>query len=117
MMRQRSQPLGLASFRPAVIGLGRAVGLGLSAVRAAPLNSTEHGYEPEETDTPLWVLGVASMALVLLGGAFAGLTIAYVHPTEQAWIATNGMLTGYQAHGPGLHLPPSCVRRSARAAI
>lgn len=36
-----------------------------------------HGDEDFE-GTPVWVLYVASMVLVLLGGAFAGLTIAYV---------------------------------------
>ncbi|KAH7312296.1 putative DUF21 and CBS domain protein [Stachybotrys elegans] len=75
-MRSRPRPTtGLASFRPAVIGLGRALGLGISAATAAPLAA--RGEEEHHNDgTPLWVLGVASMALVLLGGAFAGLTIA-----------------------------------------
>lgn len=57
--------------------MGRILGVGLSSVAAAPLAEGRHGGEDVE-GTPVWVLYVASMALVLLGGAFAGLTIAYV---------------------------------------
>lgn len=69
---------GLANFRPAILGLGRILGLGLSAVSAAPLTARGHGGHggPEESEGPVWVLAVASITLVLLGGAFAGLTIA-----------------------------------------
>ncbi len=67
---------GFASFRTCVLGMGRLLGVGLSSVAAAPLVQTEpHGHDDPE-GTPVWVLYVASMALVLLGGAFAGLTIA-----------------------------------------
>lgn len=76
-MRQSKGFNGLAGVRPAVIGMGRILGMGISAVAAHPLNSRgAHGHEPEETGYPLWVLYVSSMTLVLLGGAFAGLTIA-----------------------------------------
>ena len=68
-----------ASVRPAVIGLGRVLGMGISAVAAAPLSTQDHG-DGDMKGTPIWVLAVASMVLVLLGGAFAGLTIAYVRP-------------------------------------
>jgi metal transporter CNNM len=75
-MHSRGASGGFANVRPAVLGLGRVLGLCLTAVSAAPLSSREH--HDEHTDTPVWVLAVASMTLVLLGGAFAGLTIAYV---------------------------------------
>ncbi|KAH7112759.1 putative DUF21 and CBS domain protein [Dactylonectria estremocensis] len=64
-----------ASLRPAVLGLGRALSMGFSTVAAAPLSAREHG-DDDMKGSPLWVLAVASMALVLLGGVFAGLTIA-----------------------------------------
>ncbi|KAF7545126.1 hypothetical protein G7046_g9636 [Stylonectria norvegica] len=68
---------GSASIRPAVIGLGRILGMGISAATAHPLIAREHGgHREDEVERPLWVLYVASMTLVLLGGAFAGLTIA-----------------------------------------
>lgn len=51
--------------------------MGLASANAAPLSVT--GEDREETlDTPLWIMWTASMALVLVGGVFAGLTIAYV---------------------------------------
>lgn len=75
-MQRRGATGGLANFRPAVLGLGRVLGLSLTAVSAAPVPSPDH--HDGHTDTPVWVLAVASMTLVLLGGAFAGLTIAYV---------------------------------------
>lgn len=59
--------------------MGRVLGVGLSSVAAAPLTARGHGEKEEGVEgTPVWVLYVASMTLVLLGGAFAGLTIAYV---------------------------------------
>ncbi|KAH6610588.1 hypothetical protein Trco_000608 [Trichoderma cornu-damae] len=70
-MRKRG---AAAEYRHAVLGLGRVLGLCLTAVSAAPVSSQES--HDEHTSTPVWVLAVASMALVLLGGAFAGLTIA-----------------------------------------
>ncbi|ODA82341.1 hypothetical protein RJ55_00848 [Drechmeria coniospora] len=77
MKRTRSgaahQPLNL---RPAVIGVGRILGMAVSAVTAAPLSTQGEHAGDDARHTSVWVLGVASMALVLLGGAFAGLTIA-----------------------------------------
>ncbi|KAJ4328136.1 cell agglutination protein Mam3 [Fusarium piperis] len=63
-----------SALRPAVIGMGRVFGASLTAVSAHPIQAKGHPHEEEGSD--LWVLAVASMALVLLGGAFAGLTIA-----------------------------------------
>ncbi|KKO99443.1 hypothetical protein THAR02_08443 [Trichoderma harzianum] len=73
-MPKRGATGGLASFRPAVLGLGRVLGLCLTASAApvSPLAAPDH----HDTNTPVWVLAVSSMTLVLLGGAFAGLTIA-----------------------------------------
>ncbi|KAI5467764.1 hypothetical protein BGZ63DRAFT_410645 [Mariannaea sp. PMI_226] len=67
-----------AALRPAVLGIGRVIGTGLSAAAAHPLSKRDgHSHEPgHESGASLWVLLVASMTLVLLGGAFAGLTIA-----------------------------------------
>ncbi|KAJ4160551.1 cell agglutination protein Mam3 [Fusarium falciforme] len=63
-----------SALRPAIIGMGRVFGASLTAVSAHPIQAQGHPHEEEGAD--LWVLAVASMALVLLGGAFAGLTIA-----------------------------------------
>lgn len=78
MMRRAASAGGIASLRPAVLGMARVIGLGLSSVAAAPLHerSKPHEHDDDHPGSPLWVLCVASMALVLLGGAFAGLTIA-----------------------------------------
>ncbi|KAL6832917.1 phosphoglycerate dehydrogenase [Trichoderma camerunense] len=73
-MPRRGASGGLASFRPAVLGLGRVLGLCLTA-SAAPVSSLA-APDHHDTNTPVWVLAVSSMTLVLLGGAFAGLTIA-----------------------------------------
>ncbi|KAM5348763.1 hypothetical protein ACJ41O_008586 [Fusarium nematophilum] len=67
------------SVRPAVIGMGRVFGASLTAVSAYPISTEGHNIHEGEGQN-LWVLGIASMALVLLGGAFAGLTIAQVPP-------------------------------------
>ncbi|POR38469.1 Protein MAM3 [Tolypocladium paradoxum] len=74
-MRRNGVSGGVISLRPAVIGLGRVLGMGISAAAAAPLSTRDHG-DGDMKATPFWVLAVASMVLVLLGGAFAGLTIA-----------------------------------------
>ncbi|KAG6034145.1 hypothetical protein E4U41_006665 [Claviceps citrina] len=73
-MRQSKSSGGFAGVRTCVLGMGRVLGFGLSSVAAAPLAKGNHGDEFE--GTPVWILYVASMTLVLLGGAFAGLTIA-----------------------------------------
>lgn len=77
-MRRPSGSKGLSAIRPAILGMGRILGLGLSAAAAHPLAVRGHHDNDSENgdDTSLWVLYVASMTLVLLGGAFAGLTIA-----------------------------------------
>jgi hypothetical protein len=49
--------------------------MGLASANAAPLSAAGESRE-EELNTPLWVMWTASMALVLIGGVFAGLTIA-----------------------------------------
>lgn len=69
---------GFLSARTLVIGLARVLFMGLSTVSAAPLSILEklHDDEPEAEGGSLWVLYVASLVLVLSGGAFAGLTIA-----------------------------------------
>ena len=72
---------GLLAARSVTVGVARALFIGLSSTAAAaPVTIYEHYHDdvPEEEGTALWVLYVASMVLVLLGGAFAGLTIAYV---------------------------------------
>ena len=66
-------------MRPAVLGMGRLLSIGYTTVAAAPLTARGHGEEGAEAGgTPLWVLAIASLALTLIGGVFAGLTIAYV---------------------------------------
>jgi metal transporter CNNM len=76
MASRRANSAGsLLSLRPAVIGIGRVVGTGFSSVAMAAPMSNQNRPERGE-GSPLWVLGVASIVLVLLGGAFAGLTIA-----------------------------------------
>lgn len=64
------------AFRPAILGLSRAV-FTLGVASAAPIHVLDELHDGnEEEGTELWVLFVASIFLVLLGGAFAGLTIA-----------------------------------------
>lgn len=68
---------GFALVRSTVITLSRALTVGVSSVAGAPIGIRGHHDDvPEETGTARWVLFVISMVLVLLGGAFAGLTIA-----------------------------------------
>lgn len=77
---RRATPVGgFGAVRTGVLGIARALSLGISSVVAAPLVATDHHDNlPEETGTARGVLFAVSMVLVLLGGAFAGLTIAYV---------------------------------------
>ncbi|KAI1498974.1 hypothetical protein F5X99DRAFT_391700 [Biscogniauxia marginata] len=68
-------------IRTTVLGLAKAMFLGLAA--AAPIQSHDHhDNAPEAEGGALWVLYVISMVLVLLGGAFAGLTIALMGQDE-----------------------------------
>lgn len=66
----------LLAFRPAILALSKS--LFTVGASAAPLHIMEklHDGNEEEEGTELWILYLASMFLVLLGGAFAGLTIA-----------------------------------------
>ncbi|KAI0395260.1 DUF21-domain-containing protein [Xylariaceae sp. FL0594] len=83
----------LLHTRTAVIGLTRALfaGLASAAPTSSPLrllardvhfdgHEIRHFVKPEES--ALWVLYVVSAVLVLLGGAFAGLTIALMGQDE-----------------------------------
>ncbi|RDA92496.1 hypothetical protein CP533_6471 [Ophiocordyceps camponoti-saundersi (nom. inval.)] len=72
-MRRHGPSGAFINLRPVVLGLGRLLG-----VAAAPLAARGADYDNDGEVAPLWVLAVASMALVLLGGAFAGLTIAFM---------------------------------------
>ncbi|KAL6244836.1 cell agglutination protein Mam3 [Rhinocladiella similis] len=77
--------------RPAILGLAKVLVLSLSQipiVRAAPIHASyfflaaedEEGKDPE--DPTLWIYLSVAAALVLLGGAFAGLTIALMGQDE-----------------------------------
>ncbi|KAI0467496.1 hypothetical protein F4859DRAFT_493541 [Xylaria cf. heliscus] len=93
-MHHRHQNGHLLHARSAVIGLARALFAGLAAAAPAtrardPLDSLDsihardhHDNVPEAEGSALWVLYVVSMVLVLLGGAFAGLTIALMGQDE-----------------------------------
>ena len=72
---------GVLRARPFALGISKILFMSLSSVvSAAPITLFKHYDDdvPEEEGASLWVLYVASLVLVLLGGAFAGLTIAYV---------------------------------------
>ncbi|KAF6819359.1 DUF21 and cbs domain-containing protein [Colletotrichum sojae] len=76
-IRRGNNAGGFGIVRTAVLGLAKALTLGVSSVAAAPLHARTHpDKEPEVEGDDLWVLYVASIVLVLAGGAFAGLTIA-----------------------------------------
>ncbi|EFQ30325.1 hypothetical protein CGRA01v4_00251 [Colletotrichum graminicola] len=76
-IRRAHNASGFGLFRTAVLGLTKALTLGVSTVAAAPIHAVNHpDREPEAEGSSFWVLMGASIALVLLGGAFAGLTIA-----------------------------------------
>lgn len=81
---------GILRVRTAVLGLFRVLFLSLGLAIASPLHPV-HPYDvhhenpddaPEAEGGALWVLYVVSMVLVLLGGAFAGLTIALMGQDE-----------------------------------
>jgi metal transporter CNNM len=64
------------AFRPAILGLSRAV-FTLGVASAAPISILDELHDGnEEEGGEFWVLFTISIFLVLLGGAFAGLTIA-----------------------------------------
>ncbi|AEO64335.1 uncharacterized protein THITE_2110384 [Thermothielavioides terrestris NRRL 8126] len=72
------QANGLSAGRSIAIGLARVLSMTLSAVSAAPLAARAEGGgdAPKAEGASLLVLYGAAAFLVLLGGAFAGLTIA-----------------------------------------
>lgn len=64
------------AFRPAILGLSRAV-FTLGVASAAPIRVLDELHDGnEEEGGEFWLLFGISIFLVLLGGAFAGLTIA-----------------------------------------
>lgn len=69
---------GLGTARSIIFGVVRLLSTSCSKVAAAPLDALDHLHDgrSEDDDGNIWVLVAASMVLVLLGGAFAGLTIA-----------------------------------------
>ncbi len=77
---------GYTAARPAVLGMAKVLFLGLcqmSVAGAAPLKEllriADDDDVPKDPDDPsLWLYMGVALVLVLLGGAFAGLTIAYV---------------------------------------
>lgn len=77
-MARSSSSTGIAGLRTGVLGAGRLLSMGYATVAAAPLTSEGHGGGEGSTGggTPLWIMAVASLALTLIGGVFAGLTIA-----------------------------------------
>ncbi|KAI5919661.1 hypothetical protein F4810DRAFT_477906 [Camillea tinctor] len=71
----------LLHARRVVLSLAKATFVSLAA--AAPITSRDHhDNAPEAEGGALWVLYMVSMVLVLLGGAFAGLTIALMGQDE-----------------------------------
>jgi len=77
----RQSNYGYTSTRPAVLGLAKILVLGLgrlSMTSAAPVKRFLHITleEPPPDEPSLWIYLTTAMTLVLLGGAFAGLTIA-----------------------------------------
>ncbi|KAI1088147.1 DUF21-domain-containing protein [Rostrohypoxylon terebratum] len=76
---------GILRARTAVLSLSRALFLSFGLVSAAPtpFYSRKVDHAPEKAEGgALWVLYGVSMVLVLLGGAFAGLTIALMGQDE-----------------------------------
>lgn len=77
---------GYTSSRPAILGLAKvlvACFAQIPAVAARPLlnwvgpaNDLAHHDGPDPEDASLWLYLSVAAILVLLGGAFAGLTIA-----------------------------------------
>ncbi|KAI3396181.1 hypothetical protein diail_384 [Diaporthe ilicicola] len=75
-MRQHGRTHPLMAFRPAILGLFKAV-FTLGVASAAPIRVLDELHDGnEEEGGEFWVLFTISIFLVLLGGAFAGLTIA-----------------------------------------
>lgn len=84
-MRSGGAHNGYTAARPAILGLSKVLFAGLtqlSTATALPLNTAfivarESSDEPKDAEDPsLWIYLTIAVVLVLLGGAFAGLTIA-----------------------------------------
>ena len=73
-----TQPLLLRATRLLVIGIASLPLLRATPIRHAPYSTFSDEDEPPiPPDSPtLWIYMVVAVGLVLLGGAFAGLTIA-----------------------------------------
>jgi len=71
-------------LRTAVLGLAKAMFLGIAAAAPTPILAPRdhHDNVPEVEGGALWVYFLVSMILVLAGGAFAGLTIALMGQDE-----------------------------------
>ena len=88
--RIRRNGNSLAAIRPVILGLSKLLMIGIlniPFVRAAPFSYAPALFarkviedKPMPPDPSLWIYLGTAVALVLLGGAFAGLTIAFVHP-------------------------------------
>ncbi|KAL1880579.1 hypothetical protein VTK73DRAFT_5384 [Phialemonium thermophilum] len=77
--RSRSTPgsfNALLGARSAAVAAVRLLSAGLSTASAAPLGISMKGHPHDSSEGDRVVLFVVSVVLVLLGGAFAGLTIA-----------------------------------------
>lgn len=94
----RRNGYGSVALRPAVLGLAKLMMLPLASAMPLLQSRSLHSYESDEdlpkdaSDPDLWVyLGIA-VALVLLGGVMAGLTIALMGQDETYLqvIATSG---------------------------
>lgn len=81
-----TRPRSYLSSTPLILGLSKVFVLALAqipVVRAAPIHAStwlstfkDEGEGKDEGDMQLWLYLSFAAALVLLGGAFAGLTIA-----------------------------------------
>jgi len=69
---------GLFAVRSVAVGIARMLSMSISTAYAAPVGTWGHGGggEPDGEGASLVSLYIASLVLVLSGGAFAGLTIA-----------------------------------------
>jgi len=89
--------------RPVVLGLAKAVFLGLGPlVQAAPLHASRLVFTQDEDlpkdpkDASLWIYLAVATFLVLLGGVFAGLTIALMGQVEDSDRYTRQTANGVQ---------------------
>jgi metal transporter CNNM len=66
------------TIRPSHLAIAKALLSGLFVAAApTPIHPRGHAHDEDDSEgSALWILYVVSMVLVLLGGAFAGLTIA-----------------------------------------